>query len=165
MANEPDTTDIASHISQGPARGYSWEPFKPGHTKSLKHGARSERVIAPLTAEIANGLMQNHERLQNPLYRETVLEYSRLLAQVEVLEAYIDEHGTIIESGDKAGKVQPAAEYLLKVRKQATNVADKLGLNPLANARLGKDTAAGQLDLTKIFAAIQAQAGEGNSPL
>ena len=157
-----DNNVVHLNGGKGPARGYSWKPFKPGHTKSMKHMARSERVVAPLAAEIGNSLLQEHDRLRNPLYRESVLEYARLLAQQELLEKWLDEHGLIVESGDKAGKVQPAAEYLLKVRKQASNIADRLGLTPLANARLGKDTASAQADLVAVYAQMLAEQKDNN---
>lgn len=136
-----------------PARGYSWEPFKANHTKSIKHGARSERMITPLAEAIGNNLLAQHERLRNPLYREAVLEYARVLAQVELLQAYVDEHGVL----DKDGKTTGAADYLLRVRKHASNLADRLGLTPLANARLGKDTAAASIDVAKLMAEIKDQ--------
>lgn len=139
-------------ISQGPARGYAWAQFEPGNTVRLTHGARSERVIAPLTAEIANDLMREHERLRSPLYRESVLQYARYLAQIEVLEKFLDEHGDI----DSDGKVRNAAEFRLKVSKAATNLADRLGLTPLANARLGKDVASTQADLALLLSQLNA---------
>jgi hypothetical protein len=135
-----------------PARGYSWEPFKPGNTKAMTHGARSERCITPLAAEIANQLMQEHPRLRDPAFRGPVLEYSRLQAQVELLEKWTDDHGLIDE---ETGDVRNAAQFLLKVRKQAMNVADRLGLTPLAAARLGRDNAAAAVDVTAILAQIK----------
>ena len=146
----------------GPARGYTWEPFQPGHFKALKHGAHSPRIIVPMAAEIANDLMQRHERLRDPLYREQLLEYSKLMAQVNRFEVYLDKVGEIFESGEKAGQVRPAAEYLLKARKQASNIADRLGLTPLANARLGKDTASAQADLVAVYAQMLAEQKDNN---
>ncbi|QIK49652.1 hypothetical protein P9A14_02505 [Gordonia hongkongensis] len=134
-----------------PARGYSWEQFKPNHTKSLKHGAYSERMIAPLAAEIANELLETYPRLRG--FREAVLEYARIDAQVERLQAHVDEHGELGEDGDPTG----AAKLLLRTRVHLANRADSLGLTPLANARLGKDNAAAQFDLAKLFAEMAKQ--------
>lgn len=134
-------------VSQGPARGYSWEPFKPNNTKALKHGARSERIIAPLAAVLANEILETSPHLREPEFRAAVLECARVQAQVEVLEEFIGEHGIL---GDE-DKVRPAADYLLKVRKHAANMASRLGLDPLSRARLGKDIAATQLDVAQIL--------------
>lgn len=154
MAGTPDA-DPAPVVSivpatGGPARGYSWEPFKANNTAALKHGARSERVIAPLAAAIGNDLLEQHTRLRDPLYREAVLEYARVLAQVEVLQTWVDKHGMF----DEGGKTTGAADYLLRVRKHASNLADRLGLTPLANARLGKDSAAASFDIAKLMAEL-----------
>ncbi|QMU22885.1 hypothetical protein [Gordonia rubripertincta] len=132
--------------SGAPARGYSWEPFKPNHTKSVKHGAYSERLIAPLAAEIANTLLSTYPRLRG--FREAVLEYARIDAQVERLQAHVDEHGDLDSDGNPTG----AAKLLLRTRVHLANRADSLGLTPLANARLGKDTAAAQFDVAKLIA-------------
>ncbi len=146
-ASPPVGTAPASGL---PARGYSWEPFTANNTKSLKHGARSERIIAPLAAAIANDLLAQHSRLRDNLYREAVLEYSRTLAQVDVLQEWVDEHGMIGADGKPTG----AAEYLLRVRKHASNLAGQLGLTPLANAKLGKDSAAASVDIAKLMAEL-----------
>lgn len=153
-SKEPD--EVTAEVipisgSRGPARGYSWEPFKPNHTKSLKYGARSERIVTPMAAEIANNLMEQHERLRRPVFRETVLAYARTGAQVELLETWIAEHGMLNDEGEPTG----AAVFLLRVSKHHANLADRLGLSPLANAKLGKDTAAAQVDFAKLAAEIR----------
>ncbi|WAC54262.1 hypothetical protein [Gordonia sp. SL306] len=136
-----------------PARGYTWPPFEANNTAALKHGARSERMITPLAAKIGNELLEQHTRLRDPLYREAVLEYARVLAQVELLQTYVDQHGMWGEDGKTTG----AADYLLRVRKHASNLADRLGLTPLANARLGKDTSDTQVNIAKLIADIAQQ--------
>lgn len=142
---------------KSPARGYTWEPFTANHTKSLKHGARSERMISPAAARIANELMESYPRLRE--YRGAVLEYARVDAQVELLQAWVDEHGAIDDKGESTG----ANNTLLKTRKHLLNLADRLGLTPLANARLGKDTAAAGVDFAKLAAAVLDQEKKGAS--
>jgi hypothetical protein len=41
-----------------PARNYSWEPFQPGNTLSLRHAAYSEGVIQPLADDLAHHLLE-----------------------------------------------------------------------------------------------------------
>ncbi|MGV9868096.1 hypothetical protein [Rhodococcus koreensis] len=138
-------------VSQGPARGYSWEPFKPGHFKSKKHGAYSDRVIVPLAAEIANAVCQARPDLQAPEMQPAVLAYARTEAQLEVLTAYVDEHGAFKDDGE----ISAAEKHRLRIDTQAANHRSRLGLDPLSKARLGKDLSSTQLDMAQIFAAMQ----------
>ncbi|WP_128645051.1 hypothetical protein [Rhodococcus sp. BS-15] len=141
--------------SKGPARGYTWEPFKAGHFKSKKHGAYSDRIIVPLAADIANDLMAELPYLQDTTYREALLDYARTAARVEVLEKWLDEHGEIREDGT----VAPAAIYLVRVRGHLASMASRLGLDPLSRAKLGKDTTATKLDLAQLMSALNKQNG------
>lgn len=155
----PDVIHLPT--SQGPARGYSWEPFVAGNFKAKKHGAHSDRIITPIAAALANQLMTDLPYLQDPTYREALLDYARTVARVEVLEQWLDENGEV----DAEGKVAPAATYLLRVRAHAAQMASRLGLDPLSRARLGKDTTAAKLDVAQIMAEIARAAaierGEG----
>lgn len=135
---------------------YRWEPFKPGNTVAMTHGARSARVIEPMAAEIANATIEVNPHLQEDRYREAVLEYARLVAKVERLEEWLDRNGQL----DSDGKVRGASDYALKLRKTMSNQAERLGLTPLSAARLGKDTAAAKLDVTKILAAMTNKDGD-----
>jgi hypothetical protein len=38
-----------------PARHYVWEPYQPGHELSMRHGAWSDRKVAP----VAEALLQS----------------------------------------------------------------------------------------------------------
>lgn len=147
---DSDDTDSGNVVpitgSAGPARGYTWPPFEANNTAAVKHGAHSKRLITPIAAATANTLMETYPRLRG--FREAVLEYARVDAQVERMQAWVDEHGEIdTETGEPTG----TQRELLRTRKHLMNLADRLGLTPLANARLGKDTAAAQVDLVKIW--------------
>ena len=159
MSDAPRQGESAEIIplpgSKGPARGYSWEPFVAGNFKSKKHGAYSDRVIVPIAADIANDMLAELPYLQDPTYREMVLEFARTAARVEQLEKWLDEHGEIREDGTLA----PAANYLLRNRAHLAAMASRLGLDPLSRAKLGKDTTASKLDLAQIMAAITKQNG------
>lgn len=144
-------------VSRGPARGYSWAPFQPGHFKSKKHGAYSDRVITPLAAEIANVVCEARADLQAPEMQPAVLAYARSEAQLELLTAYVDEHGAVTD----AGELTSAEKHRLRLDTQTANHRSRLGLDPLSKAKLGKDIAATQVDLAQIFAAIKAQEAEG----
>ncbi|GAB38504.1 MULTISPECIES: hypothetical protein [Gordonia] len=147
-AAEPDGgTHARPRPASGlPARNYSWEPFVANNTKSLKHGAYSERVITPMAAQIGNDLVEAHPHLRE--FKEATLEYARVDAQVECLQMWVDEHGELDDAGQPTG----ATVLLLRTRKHLLNLADRLGITPLARARLGKDTTSAQLDIAKILA-------------
>lgn len=134
-------------VSQGPARGYSWEPFKPGHFKSKKHGAYSDRVIVPLAAEIANAVCLARPDLQAPELQPAVLAYARTEAQLEVLTAYVDEHGPFKDDGE----ISAAEKHRLRIDTQAANHRARLGLDPLSRAKLGRDVAATQVDIAELL--------------
>ena len=130
---------------------YRYEPFTASNTAALKSGARSERFYEPLAVAIANELMRRHERLTNPLYRESVINYCRVLAKIELTEKYLAEKGLT----DAHGDVSSTALFWTKLQSLANKQAAQLGLSPLANARLGRDTAAAQVDLASIIAAAK----------
>jgi hypothetical protein len=134
---------------------YRYEPFQPSNTVALKSGAHSERFWHPLATTIANDLLERHERLRNPLFREAVGAYSRTLAKIDLLEKYLAEVG-LREDGD----ISNSAKFWAKLATLANNQAAQLGLTPLANARLGKDSASAQVDLATL-AAKMAQTIDG----
>ena len=130
-----------------PARGYSWEPFKPDNFAARKHGADSTRVVDPYAANVANALMRDHERLRNPLYREAVFEFARTVVRVDLMERHLID-GDL----DDAGNPLPGSATLLRYRTHMLKVATELGLTPLSNARLGKDSASAQVDIARLLA-------------
>lgn len=156
---QPPNNQPASGV---PARGYTWEPFQPGHTLSLKHGAYSERLIAPRALEIAQGMQEAGELpdyLAQPRYRGAVMDLATALARRERLEMWLAEHstpGTPMELAEN-GEVRAAAVLLERVEKAIERHRDRLGLSPLAAARLGKDVAAERVSLAQVWAQMDAQ--------
>lgn len=154
-------TDTLEPISQGPARGYSWAPFVAENFAAKKHGAYSSRVITPLTAEIANAVCAARPDLQKPEMQPAVLAYARTEAQLEVLTAFVDANGSIDEN---TGEPTSAEKYRLRIDTQAANHRSRLGLDPLSAAKLGKDIASTKLDITMMFAQLQAELDTANGP-
>ncbi|MGR6523615.1 hypothetical protein ACU5JM_18430 [Rhodococcus erythropolis] len=144
-------TDTLEPISQGPARGYSWAPFVAENFAAKKHGAYSSRVITPLTAEIANAVCAARPDLQKPEMQPAVLAYARTEAQLEVLTAFVDANGSIDED---TGEPTSAEKYRLRIDTQAYKHRERLGLDPLSKAKLGKDIASTQIDLSIILAQL-----------
>lgn len=150
-------TESIDIISQGPARGYSWAPFVAENFAAKKHGAYSSRVVTPLAAEIANAVCVARTDLQAPEMQPAVLAYARTEAQLEVLTAFVDMHGAIDED---TGEPSAAEKYRLRIDTQAANHRSRLGLDPLSKAKLGKDIASTQLDLSVILAQLNAARNE-----
>lgn len=164
MTDEQKPKPNNGPASGTPTRGYSWEPFQPGHTLTLKHGAYSERLVEPRAREIAQGLADSGELpsyLAEPRYRGAVMDLARCLAQRERLGAYLEataSEGVPAELAEN-GEVRSAAALLAKVERALERHRDRLGLSPLAAARLGKDVASQQASLAQFWADLDQEAG------
>lgn len=139
-----------------PARGYSWPPFQPGHTLSVRHGAYSPRRVDPLAAEIVQGLLGDTSTayLQAPRYRLALWALGRAEAQVQLLSEWLGEHAE--EAGDGVGDLSDEATrsaYLLlhRAESRADRSRARLGLDPLSAARLGRDVVAASVDVARLL--------------
>jgi hypothetical protein len=118
----------------GPARGYSWEPFPVGNEVRLRHGARSERRVDPVAAELVEALLVDRPDLA--AYPEAVWGWARaetrclLFADWHAQVGYLDEAGNVRGGGHVA-----AAEN------QAARLRERLGLDPVSDAALKKSQA------------------------
>ncbi|MAU81874.1 MAG: hypothetical protein CME34_08385 [Gordonia sp.] len=152
--DDPDQTTDATVVPMrvgGPAHGL-YEPFKSGNLAAVKSGAYSPRIVEPLADAVYTDLVEQHPRLRDPLYAVMVRDFARTLVRVERMEERLTD-GDL----DADGQPVPGSVSLLRYRKHLMNLADRLGLTPLANARLGKDTAAAQFDVAKLMAEIAKQ--------
>jgi hypothetical protein len=149
------TPDEASTFTPRPARGYSWEPFTPGHTKSMQHGAYSPRKVDPLAAELVELVASDLEWVTDA-DRPAVWAWARAEAQAQLLGEYLAKAGE--ESGDGVGdldadRVKAAYALLHKAETRAASGRSALGLDPLSRARLGRDVAQGQASAAQAMAA------------
>lgn len=115
-----------------PARGYSWPPFEPGHTKSVKHGAASPRLVSPIAERLAADLVESAPWAGGRQFAETVRAWAWAQAQCVLLHEYLDVHGVL----DDRGVPRPAVGLLERVETRAASLRGELGLSPLALARL-----------------------------
>jgi hypothetical protein len=171
------------------ARGYSWPAFDTGHTKSLQHGARSERTITAVANQIYETVRNSTDwpaYLDEPVHQWAVRAWLRAEAVVHLLTAYLEDvdiqdaltETTILKEqtdseGDKtagrtsrvstARRTGAALDYLRKWETQATNARTRLGLDPLSRARLGKDIASANVDLARIWAEQDAAENSGTA--
>src|SRR5207249_6578202 len=66
----------------GPRRGYTWPPFEPGNTAAVRHGAHSERLVAPLAEQVRADLLAAAPWLESAAFESAVAAWSRVEAQV-----------------------------------------------------------------------------------
>ncbi|HEV2810805.1 MAG TPA: hypothetical protein VGV93_10480 [Acidimicrobiales bacterium] len=115
-----------------PARGYAWRTFEEGNTANLRHGARSERVLAPLAESLATELVELAPWTARPAFAASVAAWSRAEARCQLVGDYLDEHGLL----DEAGQPRPATGFLLKLETTAANLRARLALDPSSLAGL-----------------------------
>lgn len=117
----------------GPARGYSWEPAKPGNTLALKHGAHSARVYEPIARELVAAVLD--ERPDLAPYRHAVEAW----ADAEARAALLREHIAKPEVGMLDGDGEPRdglLKWLTRFEKLAAGHRARLGLDPRSHAEL-----------------------------
>lgn len=144
-------TEVAP-TSQGDARGYSWEPFKPGHELSTKHGGYAPRRVNPLAAEVVELLLADDavSYLREPRYSAAVWSWARTVSTVQLIDEWVDTMPISAAAESDRGKTSPLE---LQRRWHATLQTQnaRLGLDPLSAARLGKDVAAARVDMAKLL--------------
>lgn len=95
----------------------------------------------------------------------TVRLAAECLCRLDDLAAYLRDHGLL----DEGGNVRPAVEIEARLRREAADHLDALGLSPRSRARLGVDLARSR-DLAREMAAearrergLSGPAGEGGN--
>lgn len=168
----------------GQARGYSWEPFKPGHEVNLVHGAYSAARVGEAAEAIAAAITDRPgcpAYLKNPEWGPRIAAYARAEAIVQLMWAYIagldledalsdrtateedEDHG---EGGHvrRRSTTQHVESVLTQVHRhevRAMNLAKSLGLDPMSRARLPKGFGEQRYDLARIL--METDEGEGQA--
>lgn len=136
-----------------PARNYTWPPFEPANTAAEKHGAYSPRRVDPLAATLIEQVTDLD--WLRPCDRPSLWAWARTEARVQLLHEFLLDRGGDL---DDDGSVRPAAELLTRLERHAESLRARLGLDPLSRARLGRDVAASQVDLAKLWADTDTEA-------
>jgi hypothetical protein len=116
----------------------------------------------PRAKEIAEQLAETLPGyLAEPSYAPAVQAYCITLARIERVASWLEQQtdGDIPEL-DGDGVVRAAADLLLRLERQAEAQRQRLGLDPLSRARLGRDVAGTRLTIAQQLAAYQG--GEGD---
>ena len=117
-------------------------PAEEGNTRTLKHGAYSERYLSPLVQQKEQELMT---LLEGVVYignvdRLIVRNLARCLARLERFDSYLDQLGDVVSDGKKT-KLNPVIAAYFTAIESARRHCEALGLTPGARARLGVDLA------------------------
>ncbi|HLM96762.1 MAG TPA: hypothetical protein VK283_10635 [Acidimicrobiales bacterium] len=129
-----------------PARGYSWPPFEAGHTKSLVHGADSERAIEARAAELRPKLFE----LCPWLEEHDVIAVARFL-RVETRSLILDAYMAEIIDQAGPGKVPIRMwEQANATDRLAGDLGSKLGLDTAGRAQLRQTVASTTATLEDI---------------
>lgn len=152
------------------ARGYSWAPFQPGHTLTVRHGTRSQRLVAERAEQVRAQLLEAHEFLGEPIFAEALERYCRVEARARMLDEYVVEKA--ISEG-----VESVPPYLWTEATRADALAQKAaqdcGLDPTGFARAARDLGfaktlsqrtrtARAADLASQGSALRAARGDGH---
>lgn len=132
-------------------------PFQPGHELSMRHGAYSPRRVDPLATDLVQHVLDVAEVegmsfLTQASYRLALWAWARAEAKVQLLEEYLEDHAAAGRSLDEDGDVMAAALLLERVERRAITLRARLGLDPISRARLGRDVAAQNVDLARLWA-------------
>lgn len=135
-------------------------PFEPGNEVGLRHGCYSPRRIEPLAEELLGHLLADESvaYLRAPKWRLALLALARTESRIQLLSEYLMRRGE--ESGDGVGdldseRVRSAYALLHRCETRAATLRARLGLDPLSASRLGRDHAAAELDVARLFAQME----------
>lgn len=138
-----------SPASGMPARDYSWPPFEKGNTAALRHGARSERRLAPIAEKLITQLLEQRPDLDDPRYAANLNAWGYAEAANVLYRAFADKHGVVDEHGNPLGFI---ARWQ-RSESQAEQRRRELGVGPVAEMKLAVARGEARLlagDLTEV---------------
>jgi hypothetical protein len=156
------TGDVSSQ-SWVPAFEGQRPPFVPGNELAeVRHGAYSPRRVDPLARELVDLVLEdpNTGHAKAPHHRLALWSWARAQAQVQLLTEYLADRAE--EAGNGVGDLADErirAAYLLlhRAEARAATWSARLGLDPLSQARMKRDTAAAGADMARIMAELHRQ--------
>jgi hypothetical protein len=144
----------------GPANGASTanaaEPFGEGNDLAVRHGALSPRLVSDDAATLLTELRASGAPWLDDVDGTALDAWLVAEAACRRLRAWCDKHGLI----DGRGRPKPAAELLLRFERQAAGARSALGFDPVARARLGRDTAVARQAAADALRRVEAQGRE-----
>jgi hypothetical protein len=156
----PGDADFVDEREATGRRGYSWPPFEEGHELSLRHGAHSERKLAPIAGRLEVGILLSAPWLSRPSFRAATVAWAWSEAQCIVFREWFGELGLF----DDDGAPRPGLQNWDRCEARASKLRARLSLDPSALASLiGKLASAEAAGGPRAQAEVEAIQREINS--
>ncbi|PKW25408.1 hypothetical protein [Phycicoccus duodecadis] len=155
-----------SEVDWSPAFPNQRPPFAPGNTMSLRHGVYSPRRIGERAQTVVDQLLEQAGvgYLAAPEYRASVWRYAQRQARADLMHDRLLEHSESCEEVAGCETCESLERRWREFDTAAAKASERLGLDPLSRARLGKDVAQGrQADAAAIMAELHRQELERNA--
>lgn len=147
----PTSTRLAARPGKGPASGIpakGQEQFRtsePGDPRATTHGAKSPTIYAARAATLAENLLA--ERPDLARYPEAVQAWATAEARCQLVREYEAAAGGLLDSN---GDPRSFAALATSLEKAAASARDRLGLDPVAEAKLARDRASASLTTVNL---------------
>jgi hypothetical protein len=158
--------------------------FGPGNTIAVRHGAHSEQLMRPVAEVLKNELLSDPELpdyLRQRQFAHALDAYCWALAQCLRLREYVaqleladaltdrtetdeteERDGGSVSRRSTSRRIESAQEVARKYEIHAANLRAKLGLDPAAAAKLGRNLAAAKLDVAQAMAQLASEESSGH---
>jgi len=159
--------------------------FEPGNQLAVRHGATSARLVSPVAEEIKQAILDDPELpayLRQPMFQHALDAYCfaeaqciklrEYLASLDLVESLTDT--TITDEAEEFGegsatkhsvsrRRESAQELARRYEAHAANLRSKLGLDPAAAAKLGRNLVAAGIDVAQAMAQMPDEEPDGDS--
>lgn len=169
----PDAPKAGSGINPdtgewSPAYPGQRPPFMPGNTVNQTHGAYSESLIGPARDAILRRMLTDPDmpdHLRHPMWMDARKDYAVVQAMSDRVVAWIEQMPVeqMMEPRGASGQGKSAGELALMFLDRAMKHRGRLGLDPLAYARLRKDLGLAHNQETMALERLAATGGELSS--
>jgi hypothetical protein len=133
-----------------------WADATPGNLLALKSGEWSPRFVDPLAADLVAAISPTVTWWQE-CDAPAIWRWAQAEARHQLRVEYLADHRDDMTDDE----VRAQELHLDKLAGTAERLGSKLGLDPLSRARLGRDVAAGQVDLARLWAAEDQDTTDG----
>lgn len=144
--------------------------FQPGNLAALKHGARSDRIVAPRTAEIVADWLDPEQGLTlvHPVDRHALWATAAAYARLEEMTAYLegtDDKGQMRGAVDARGRPRGVMRIYFTAYREVMAGLRQLGATPGGRAEMAGGIAAlrGASKAQAAQRELQAKYGRGAS--
>ncbi|MEW6473026.1 MAG: hypothetical protein AB1679_12215 [Actinomycetota bacterium] len=127
------------------------QPLKPGHTLSLKYGAKSPRVYEPLAQQFIEEAVQAEAYLQQPQYQATLHRWAVAEAKAFLYGRWVSKNENLDDPDFDPQPTGWARSEQHRWQNRALAEAKELGLTPLSRSKLGRNVTQMALNVEAIW--------------